>query len=120
MPTVSKRGLVDAVADVAQLTRGETETIVNTIFEAMAAALAQGDKVELRGFGSFHVRQRRARAARNPKTGAGVLTPAKRVLHFRPSRLVQEWLAAEEGSRPPKLGTRLTGVTARGCGKRMK
>jgi len=104
MPTVNKLGLVDAVADVGQLTKGEAETIVNTIFEAMAAALAQGDKIELRGFGSFHVRQRRARAARNPKTGAGVLTPAKRVLHFRPSTLVQEWLAAEDGSIRPKLG----------------
>jgi integration host factor subunit beta len=92
------------VADVAQLTRGKTETIVNTIFEAMAAALAKGDKIELRGFGSFHVRQRRARAARNPKTGVGVLTPAKRVLHFRPSKLVQEWLAAENGSlRRPRV-----------------
>jgi len=95
---------VAAVAEVVQLTKGETETIVNTIFEVMAAALAKGDTIELRGFGSFHVRQRRARTARNPKTGAGVLIPAQRVLHFRPSKSVQERLAAEDGSIRPTLG----------------
>ena len=105
MGTVNTLGLVDAVADVTQLTKGETETIVTTIFEAMAAALAKGDKIELRGFGSFHVRQRPARAARNPKTGAGVLTPARRVLYFRASTVVHKRLAAEDGSIGPPLGT---------------
>src|SRR5262245_31094148 len=106
MATVNKRGLVNAVAEITQLTKDETEAIVNTIFATVAGAFAQGDKIELRGFGSFHVRQRRARAARNPKTGAEVLTPAKRALHFRPSRVVQEWLAAEDGAIQPKLGKR--------------
>jgi integration host factor subunit beta len=101
--TVNKLGLVDAVADVAQLTTAETETVVNTIFDAMAAALAKGDKIELRGFGSFHVRQRRPRAGRNPKSGSPVLVPAKRVPYFRPSKLVQKWLAAEGGAIRPGL-----------------
>jgi integration host factor subunit beta len=105
MPTVNTPGLVDAVADVTQLTKGEIKTIVTTLFEAMATALGQGDKIELRGFGSFHVRQRPAGAARNPKTGAGVLTPARRVLHFRPAKLVRQRLAAEDGSIGPTVET---------------
>ncbi len=68
MPMVTKANLVDAVAEAAELPRQETERVVNSIFEAMAAALAKGDKIELRGFGSFRVRQRQPRAARNPKT----------------------------------------------------
>ncbi len=104
MPAVTKSDLVDRVAEAFQLTKKETEVVVTTIFDAMAAALAKGEKIELRGFGSFRIRQRRPRAARNPKSGAPVLTPAKRVPHFRPSKLVQEWLAAEDGSmRRPRL-----------------
>ncbi len=100
VPTVTRADLVDRVAEAAQLTKKETEVVVTTIFDAMAAALARGDKIELRGFGSFRVRQRGARRARNPKAGGPVDVPAKRVPVFRPSTLVKEWLAAEAESVP--------------------
>ncbi len=61
----------------------EAETIVNAIFEAMANVLAKGKRIEIRGFGSFAVKQRRARQGRNPKTGALVVVDAKRIPFFR-------------------------------------
>jgi len=65
------------------LTPREVEVIVVTIFDEIAAALSRDDRVELRGFGSFSVRHRDARVGRNPRSGASVDVPAKRVPHFR-------------------------------------
>src|SRR5258708_12159820 len=65
------------------LTPHDAEIIVSTIFGEMAAALSRGERVELRGFGSFSVRHRDARVGRNPRSGASVDVPAKRVLYFR-------------------------------------
>jgi integration host factor subunit beta len=61
----------------------EVETMVNAVFESLTAALAQGERIELRGFGSFEVRERRAREGRNPRTRAIVAVPAKRVPFFK-------------------------------------
>src|SRR5438128_1163880 len=61
----------------------EARIAVQTIFDAMIAALVRGEKIELRGFGSFHVRRRRFRVGYNPKTRTRVDIPAKRVLSFR-------------------------------------
>ena len=72
---MTKADLVDEVAKIANLTKKETELIVNTIFDNISGALAQGDKVELRGFGSFRVRKRNPRKGRNPKTGSSVSVP---------------------------------------------
>jgi integration host factor subunit beta len=57
--------------------------VVNTVFEEVIGALADGGRVELRGFGAFSVRQRQARKGRNPRTGATVSVPAKRVPYFK-------------------------------------
>jgi integration host factor subunit beta len=56
----------------------------------MVHAIARGDKIEIRGFGSFHTRRRRARVGRNPKTGARVEVPAKRIPFFKPSRELRD------------------------------
>ncbi len=61
----------------------DAEAIVNVIFDAMAAALERGQRIEIRGFGSFTVKQRLARQGRNPKTGALVEVDAKRIPFFR-------------------------------------
>jgi integration host factor subunit beta len=61
----------------------DAETIVNAIFDAMAGVLERGQRIEIRGFGSFAVKQRRARQGRNPKTGALVEVDAKRIPFFR-------------------------------------
>ena len=60
-----------------------TTIFITTIFETMTEALVRGEKVELRGFGSLRIRHRKPRAARNPKTGAAVDVPPKRVLKFK-------------------------------------
>ncbi len=72
------------------LNRRQCEVIVNTVFDAIRDALARGDKVELRGFGSFKVRQRRSRDGRNPKTGEPVHVPPKTVPYFKPGKELRE------------------------------
>ena len=75
MPTMTKADLVDEVAKLSNLTKKETESIVNTIFDSISLALSRVEKVELRGFGSFRVRRRTSRRGRNPKRGSTVSVP---------------------------------------------
>src|SRR5215472_3190726 len=79
---MTKAGLVNKVAATIQLPRHQTETVVNLFLQCITDALRAGDKVELRGFGSFRLRRRKARAGRNPKTGDPVPIPAKQVPWF--------------------------------------
>ena len=88
---MTKSELVELIASTQEgITRREAEVVVNTVFTAISDALAEGDRVELRGFGSFSTRQRGARTGRNPKTGAAVAVPAKKVPHFKPGKLLRE------------------------------
>jgi len=75
-------------------TKKQSEAIVDTVFESMTEALAKGGKVELRGFGSFRIRPRRARRGRNPKTGTLVSVPAKRVPFFKVGNRLRELVNA--------------------------
>ena len=87
---MTKADLVEEVAKVTELTRKDSEVIVDTLFESVIKALKAGDKLEVRGFGSFRVRQRNARVGRNPKTGEKVEVPAKRVPYFKPSKELKD------------------------------
>jgi integration host factor subunit beta len=87
---MTKAELVEEVTHVGELTRRDAEVIVETIFESVVGALRGGDKVEIRGFGSFRTRSRDARIGRNPKTGAKVEVPAKRVPYFKPSKELRD------------------------------
>jgi len=87
---LTKAELVDAVSKVSDLTRKHSEVIVDAVFSSIIDALHKGEKIELRGFGSFRVRRRDSRTGRNPKTGAGVLVPAKRVPHFKAGKELRE------------------------------
>src|SRR2546425_745271 len=89
-PSMTKAELIDEVSKVSNLTKKETETIVNTIFDNITDALAKGDKVELRGFGSFRIRHRNSRKGRNPKTGSNVDVPQKRVPFFKVGKRLRE------------------------------
>ncbi|MBI4013209.1 MAG: integration host factor subunit beta [Candidatus Rokubacteria bacterium] len=89
---MTKAALIDEVAKVLNLTKKETAVAIDTIFETIADALARGQKLELRGFGSFRVRHRRSKRGRNPKTGSGVNVPAKRVPFFRMGRHLRQFL----------------------------
>lgn len=97
---MTKADLVEEVARVTELTRKDSEVIVDTLFESVIQALKGGDKLEVRGFGSFRVRQRNARVGRNPKTGEKVEVPAKRVPYFKPSKELKDLInhkASPEG-----------------------
>ena len=87
---MTKADLVDKVTALGDLTRRDGEVIVDTLFEAVIGALKAGDKIEIRGFGSFRTRQRNARTGRNPKTGSKVEVPAKRVPFFKPSKELRD------------------------------
>ena len=88
--TVTKADLVEEVVRVTELPRKESETVVETIFESIIGALQGGDRIEIRGFGSFRTRQRRGRTGRNPKTGAKVEVPPKKIPFFKPSKELKD------------------------------
>jgi len=87
---MTKADLVEELTKSGELTRRDGEVIVDTIFDSVIAALKSGDKIEIRGFGSFRVRQRNPRVGRNPKTGAKVDVPAKKVPYFKPSKELRD------------------------------
>src|SRR5947207_15330499 len=95
-----KADLVEEVSKVTELTRKDSEVIVDQLFDSVIKALKSGDKLEVRGFGSFRVRQRNARVGRNPKTGEKVEVPAKRVPYFKPSKELKD-LINEDGTAAP-------------------
>ncbi len=81
---MTKRGIIEELlARHQRFSHRQSETIVNAMFEEMAGVLAHGGRIEIRGFGSFGVKQRRARQGRNPKTGEPVNVDAKRIPFFR-------------------------------------
>ncbi len=97
---MTKAELVDHVTSLGDLTRRDGEVIVDTLFDSVITALKADDKVEVRGFGSFRTRQRKPRTGRNPKTGASVSVPAKRVPYFKPSKELRDLVNPGESTRP--------------------
>jgi integration host factor subunit beta len=93
---MTKAELVEDVARAAELTKKDAERLVEIVFESIIDTLNQGEKIELRGFGSFRVRERGARRGRNPKTGDPVDIPAKRVPYFKPGKELKELINEEE------------------------
>ena len=90
--TVTKAELVEEVEKTTALSRKESETVVETVFDSIIGALQADDKIEIRGFGSFRTRQRRGRTGRNPKTGAKVEVPPKRIPFFKPSKELKDYV----------------------------
>jgi len=97
---MTKADLIEEVARVVEFTRKESEVIVEAIFDSIVKSLKENDKIEIRGFGSFRTRQRQARIGRNPKTGARVEVPAKRIPYFKPSKELKDLVNEEEGAAP--------------------
>ncbi|HEY8714536.1 MAG TPA: HU family DNA-binding protein [Candidatus Acidoferrum sp.] len=106
-PTLTKADLIEEVLRISELPRKESETIVETIFDSIIESLQKGDKIEIRGFGSFRTRQRRGRIGRNPKTGAKVEVPPKKIPFFKPSKELKDFVnnskndGAEDGAAAP-------------------
>src|SRR2546423_9646642 len=115
---MTKADLVNDVANAAELTKKDAERLVEIVFESIIDSLNRGEKIELRGSGSFRGRERGARRGRNPKTGDPVNIPAKRVPYFKPGKELKE-LINEEGtpsassseSSPPASDTSTDGDT---------
>ncbi len=82
---MTKADLVEVISEHVNLSKKDTGIVVNLVLHNIGDALARGDKVELRGFGSFRVKQRRSRRARNPRTGTSVFVPAKLIPFFKAS-----------------------------------
>jgi integration host factor subunit beta len=87
---MTKAELVEEVSKVSDLTKKHSEVIVETVFQSIIDALHRGEKIELRGFGSFRLRQREPRKGRNPKTGDRVDVPPKRVPYFKPGKELKD------------------------------
>jgi integration host factor subunit beta len=115
---MTKAELVEDVARAAELTKKDAERLVEIVFESIIETLNQGEKIELRGFGSFRVRERGARRGRNPKTGDPVDIPAKRVPYFKPGKEMKELINEESAgtggvsTAAPGGGTDAGGATA--------
>jgi len=87
---MTKAELVEEVSRASDLTKKHSEVIVDTVFETIKDALRRGEKIELRGFGSFRLRRRDSRRGRNPKTGDRVDVPPKRVPYFKPGKELKD------------------------------
>src|SRR6476646_2604395 len=103
--TLTKADLIQEVERFTELKRSDSESIVETIFDSIIESLQKGDKIEIRGFGSFRTRQRRGRVGRNPKTGAKVEVPLKKIPFFKPSKELKDFVnnseaAASAGAAP--------------------
>jgi len=83
---MTKSELVSAVAEKAGIRKKDAEASINAFIEVVTEALKKGDKVEIRGFGTFLMKERAPRVARNPKTGEKVNVPAKLVPAFKPGK----------------------------------
>jgi len=98
---MTKADLIDEVSRVVELTRKDSEVIVETIFGSIVRSLHTGDKIEIRGFGSFRTRQRKPRIGRNPKTGDRVEVPAKKIPFFKPSKELKDLVNSEQSTPAP-------------------
>lgn len=87
---MNKTELVGSVAEKTNLTKKEADKVVNAVFECIQEALAQGEKVQMVGFGTFEVRSRDARKGRNPQTGEEIIIPATKVPAFKAGKGLKE------------------------------
>lgn len=112
---MTKAELVEKVSAKINLTKKDTERVVNIVFGSIIQALAGGDKVELRGFGSFRVRSRESRDGRNPRTGDTVAIPPKKVPFFKAGKELREMVdskSAPESTPSPAPPANSTGSTS--------
>jgi integration host factor subunit beta len=102
MGTVTKKHLIERIADKSQLNRDQVRDVLHQFLQHLIEELAEGNRIEFRDFGVFEVRQRAARTAQNPKTLAPVTVPARRTVKFKVGRLMKERLDTPPGDEPPQ------------------
>jgi len=87
---MNKAELVEAVSDKAGITKKQAGSVIDAITDTVKETLSKGERITLVGFGTFHVRQRKAREGRNPRTGKKLEIPAKKVPKFRAGKNLRE------------------------------
>ncbi len=92
---VTRARLVEEVARSGQMTKKDAEVVVSTVLDSIVDSLKGGDRIELRGFGSFRIRERGSRVGRNPRTGARVNVPSKKIPYFKPGKELRERLNSD-------------------------
>lgn len=90
---MNKTELIAIAAENAGLTKKDTERVLNAAIDAITAALSQGEKVQMSGFGTFEVKDREARIGRNPHTREAIDIPATRIPTFKPSKALKDCVA---------------------------
>jgi integration host factor subunit beta len=111
---MTKSELIETVANKLKLPKGKAELIVNCVFDSMEASLKRGERIEIRGFGSFEIRNYKAYEGRNPRTGAKVNVKPKRLPFFKVGKELKERVnngrlaqaaPAEQEKKEEMLGT---------------
>jgi DNA-binding protein HU-beta len=97
---VTKTQLIDAVSASAGHTKKDTETVIEAFITEVSGALAKGEKVDLRGFGNFVAREKKARQGRNPKTGETIEIAARKAVAFKPSKELATKVNGEPAAQP--------------------
>lgn len=87
---MTKSQLIEAVSDRIEVPRKRAEDVVNAVFDSMKGALLEDERIEVRGFGSFTIREYKAKTGRNPRTGAKVDVDEKKSVHFKPGKELRE------------------------------
>ena len=105
---MTKADLIEEVSAVGKIPRNESVVIVEAIFERIVRSLSSGNKIQIRGFGSFGIRQHPPREIRNPKTDARVEVPAKRIPYFEPSKGLKKFVnnSSVALALPPRTSSR--------------
>ena len=96
---MTKAQLAAQLSTTVELNKSEAEKIIDAVFAAMGQALKAGEKLDIRGFGNFKVKDQAARVARNPRTGEAIAVPAKKVAAFKPSKELAELLNPAEQAK---------------------
>ena len=98
---MKKSDLIDAIAQKNNLPKSQTQQVVEDVLDQICTALARGEKIDLRGFGTFSVRDSAARTGRNPQTGGAIHIPARRVPGFKPGKELKDRCNDATDSKPP-------------------
>jgi integration host factor subunit beta len=102
---MTKSELIEKLAEVLKVQHDRAETLVNIVFDSMSNSLQQGDRIEIRGFGTFEVRQYKGYQGRNPRTGDAVDVRPKRLPFFKPGKELRERVNEGVGDSPTAPST---------------